>query len=268
MVVLIIETSKIISSFFHSRGGLRILTVADEQGARLASGGGPIAIELAALGRKAVVGEVVLMTASGAGGDAGGVHGEGALELAVVAVGADGIVAIEHAAEAVADDDARGVADAENEGRAHLLGGEGDGAGGALVALEGEVVGRGEPDAAEHVRGHGVHGRHEVGVEMRLVVEAQIYLPRAELVLDLAAGGKRNYDAHEDFGDMPVEVKDNALALVYYNDEYWNELLLTGIKAYEKGLKDAIKKKAEAINDLFPFMNNDPYMQEILKHNL
>ena len=31
------------------------------------------------------------MTASGAGGDAGGVHGEGALELAVVAVGAYGI---------------------------------------------------------------------------------------------------------------------------------------------------------------------------------
>ncbi len=26
---------------------------------------------------------------------------------------------------------------------------------------------------------------------------------------------KRVYDAHEDFGDMPVEVKDNALALVY-----------------------------------------------------
>ena len=49
-VVLILETSKIISSFFHSRGGMRILTVADEQGARLASGGGPIAIELAALG--------------------------------------------------------------------------------------------------------------------------------------------------------------------------------------------------------------------------
>ena len=30
---------------------------------------------------------------------------------------------------------------------------------------------------------------------------------------------KRDYDAHEDFGGMPVEVKDNALALVYYNDE-------------------------------------------------
>lgn len=29
----------------------------------------------------------------------------------------------------------------------------------------------------------------------------------------------RNYDAHEDFGGMPVEVKDNALALVYYNNE-------------------------------------------------
>ncbi len=48
--MLIIETSKIIGSFFHSRGGMRILAVADEQGARLASGGGAIAIELAALG--------------------------------------------------------------------------------------------------------------------------------------------------------------------------------------------------------------------------
>ena len=180
---------------------MRILTVADEQGARLASGGGPIAIELAALGRKAVVGEVVLVTASGAGGDAGGVHGEGALELAVVAVGADGIVAIEHAAEAIADDDARGIADAEDEGRAHLLGGEGDGAGGALVALEGEVVGRGEPDAAEHVRGHGVHGRHEVGVEMRLGVEAQIHLPRAVLVLDLAAGEEKGNREKEKKGE-------------------------------------------------------------------
>ena len=79
---------------------------------------------------------------------------------------------------------------------------------------------------------------------------------------------KRTYDAHKEPLPKEVEVKDNALALVYYNDEYWNELLLTGIKAYEKGLKDAIKKKAEAINDLFPFMNNDPYIQEILKHNL
>ena len=78
----------------------------------------------------------------------------------------------------------------------------------------------------------------------------------------------RTYDAHKEPLPENVEVKDNGLALVYYNDEYWNELLLTGIKAYEKGLKDAIKKKAEAINDLFPFMNNDPYMQEILKHNL
>ena len=48
-VVLILEFSKIIGSFFHSHGGMPVLTVVDKKSACLATGGGTIAIELAAL---------------------------------------------------------------------------------------------------------------------------------------------------------------------------------------------------------------------------
>lgn len=59
----------------------------------------------------------------------------------------------------------------------------------------------------------------------------------------------RTYDAHKEPLPTDVEVKDNGLALVYYNDEYYNELAETVIEGYTNGIKNGLVKKKKEMED-------------------
>ena len=68
---------------------------------------------------------------------------------------------------------------------------------------------------------------------------------------------------------VEVEVKDNGLALVYYNDEYYNELAETVIEGFTKGIKNSLDKKKKDMEDfvstILPDCKDDPFFNMILK---
>lgn len=76
---------------------------------------------------------------------------------------------------------------------------------------------------------------------------------------------KRTYDAHKEPLPKEVEVKDNGLALVYYNDEYYDEWVKETTEQIVNLMNNSMKKRVDKINDLFPFMKGDTFIQELLK---
>ena len=75
----------------------------------------------------------------------------------------------------------------------------------------------------------------------------------------------RTYDAHKEPLPENVEVKDNGLALVYYNDEYYDEWVKETTEQIVNLVNNSMKKRVDKINDLFPFMKGDTFIQELLK---
>ena len=76
----------------------------------------------------------------------------------------------------------------------------------------------------------------------------------------------RTYDAHKEPLPENVEVKDNGLVLVYYNNEYYNEWVKETTEQIVNLVNNSMKKRVDKINDLFPFMKGDTFIQELLKN--